>query len=310
MRIQYILFVVCLILIAPVSAALINTTVIANVAIADSLGTEFNGASFTYTALPPTVIQELKLSSYNDNIPTHVSMIQNDGNTINFDITTNAISFYQRQQIVNIDGGTSSTENVLIFLYPVNRIFFAQTNTTPRTYYLIITDLTNFVYTGGYDFDLDTTRDAYITLPSKPSSNPVRTVEIYSTNGRFSGTLYYVNVASIAASENAPENLGQPDNHDLFWLIRQIGSVIDALVKFIAGVASFVTSVGGLVLFVMAGRIFLTIVAAYTIIAAIMSIHDSDDMFKSISKFIRMELKLWRFFMEIFRWMKDIIVWW
>lgn len=304
------LLVLLAFVVVPASATIINTTVIANVVIADSLGTEFSGQSFIYTATPPTVIQELKLSSYNDNVPTHTTLTRNDGTTIDFDITTHAISLFQRQQTVSIVGGTSSTETLLIILYPVNRIFFAQTNDTPKTYYLIITDLTNFIDTGGYAFDLDTTRDAYLTLPVKPSSNPVRTVSISSPGGRFSGTLYYVNVNSLAASENAPANLGQPDNRDLFWLIREVGAVIDTLVAFLKGVASYVSAIGGLVLFVMAAQVFLTLVAAYTIIAAIISIHDSDDMFKSIGKFVKMELKLLRFFGELFDRIKTIIVWW
>jgi hypothetical protein len=297
-------------IILPVSAALINTTVISNAVISASLGTEFSGDSFLYIATSPIVIQELKVSSYNDNIPTHVSLKQSNNNIINFDITTHAISWFQRQQIVNIAGGTSSTETLLSFLYPVNRIFFAQTNATPKTYYLIITDLSNFNDLNSYTFDLDTIRDAYLILPTRPSSNPVTTVSISSPGGRFSGTLYYVNVNSLVSSENAPQNLGQPGNEDIFWLIGQIGDIIKKILAFFVSVGSYIASIGGLVIFVLGAEIFLTLVAAYTIIALALSFHDSSDLFKSISKFFKYEMKLFRFLHEIFIWIKDTIKWW
>lgn len=186
----------------------------------------------------------------------------------------------------------------------------AQSNATPRTYYLIVTDLTNFVYTGLYEFDLDDTRDAYIILTEMPSNNPIRSVSISTNGGTFSGSLYYTDITKIISSEKDPMKLGESESRDLFWLIRQVGSVIDAILSFVISVASFITTVGGLVIFVMGAKVFLTILAAYTIIAAILSIHDSDDMLKSIGKFVRYELKLFRFFVEIFNWMKNIIVWW
>lgn len=294
----------------PASATLINITVISNAVISASLGTEFSGASFVYTAISPTVIQELKVSSYNDNIPTYVSLTQANGNVINLDITTHQISWFQRQQIVNIAGGTSNTETLLSFLYPVNRIFFAQTNATPKIYYLIVTDLSNFNDLNSYTYDLDTDTDAYIVLPIRPSSNPITTVSITSPSGRFSGTLYYVNVNSLKASEDAPQNLGQTSNKDIFWLINEIGTVIAGMIGFLASIASYVISVGGLVIFVLSAQIFLTLVAAYTIVALALSFYDSTDLFKSISKFFRYEMKLWRFFMEIFMWVKEQIKWW
>jgi len=296
--------------VVPASATLINTTVISNAVISASLGTDFNGASFLYTATPPTVIQELKVSSYNDNIATHVNLLRADGSAIDLDITTHQISVFQRQQVITITGGYPNTETLLSFLYPVNRIFFAQTNTTPRTYYLIATDLSYFNDLNSFTFDLDTTRDAYIVLATKPSSNPVKTVSITSPNGRFSGTLYYVNIASIIASENAPASLGQSGSVTQESVLQTISDTINKILAFFIGAASYIMTVGGLVLFVFAAQIFLTIIAAYTIIAAILSVHDSDDLLKSVGKFIRYELKLFRMFHELFIMVKDAIKWW
>lgn len=296
--------------VAPVGATLINTTVVSNAVISTSIGTQFSGSSFAFNAVSPNVIQELKISSYTDSIPTFVTLTHSNGNTSVISITTSKISFFQRQQVMSISGGTSSTETVLEMFYPVNRIFFAQSNDTPRTYYLVATDTANFIDLHSYSYDINTDTDAYLILPEQISYNPVTTVSIIADGGRFSGTLYYVKLDSIKSSENNPENLGEPESRDILWLIGQIGLVIEAIALFISQIAVYVTTVGGFVVFIMAGEVFFTIVAAYTIVAAILSVHDSDNLIRSVGKFVKYEMKLFKFFGELIGWVKNIIVWW
>lgn len=309
MNARYVLLVLCLLLIAlPASAVLINASVISNTLKSVSIGEEFGGSSYSYIAVQPSVIQELKVASQADDFPVTVILTLNDQTTITSTILTHR-GFFTRAQNVSILGGSTSTETVLDFFFPVNRLFFAESNTTPKVYYFVIADLNKFVDLNNAYFDIDTNTDAMLTLPARPSSNPVVKVSISAPNGRFSGSLYTTTVDSLVKSENEPLS-GGGGSYDFLALIGKIFGVIIGIADFVAKAASYVMSIGGLAIFVFSAQTFTTLVAAYVIITLILSIHDSDDLFKSIGKFFRYQMKLWRFFMEIFLWVKETIKWW
>ena len=310
MKSRYILLVLCLLLIAlPASAALINASVISNTLKSVSLGEEFGGSSYAYTAISPSVVQELKVSSYTEAVPTIIILTLNDQSTITSSISTQSTSLFTRLQTVSITGGSTATESTLSFLYPVNRLFFAESNTTPKVYYFVIADLNKFVDLNNAYFDIDTGTDAILTLSTRPSSNPITKVSISAPGGRFSGSLYTTTVDSLVKSENEPLS-GGGGNYDVLSLIGKIFAVITGMADFVAASASYVISIGGLAIFLFSAKTFMVVVVSYMIITLILSIHDSDDMFKSIGKFFKYQLKLWRFFMEIFGWVKETIKWW
>ena len=96
----------------------------------------------------------------------------------------------------------------------------------------------------------------------------------------------------------------------LEWIFSPLRNAINDLSTLAGYVKGFYDGTFALAGFIFSVKIFIGLNAFYTAIAIILSIEDSDDLFKAFGKFISYERKLLRFYMEIFKAIKNIIKWW
>lgn len=324
------LILICLILlISSVSAALINTTIVTP--------TNYNGEvsssglldTYSYVFEPGTnnaiVFQEIVLSrpGFIQNTPIIFKLYLADTTTITGKINTTT-GYLSGKVVSSFDSGTTSTSgsnfyNIRSLIYPVNLVYLYANST--GIYYLALVESTRvnyapFAITGKNlgSLDLDTTADAYIAITGKPSDNPIVKCD-YSAAYPFTILTYYEQKSALAAHENTAAIIGDtgalPADRD--WvgkLLELIGLVLNAAYTIIVVAATLAVYMVTGFAFLLLAQVFLTLVAAYTIIALVMSFYDSDDLFKSIGSFIKREMKLFRFFMDIFKWIKTILKWW
>jgi hypothetical protein len=262
-------------------------------------------------------LQDLRVYIPNKDDPILISFTQYNNNVITADITKRTTGLFEDTVTVHIAGGTSSTETYATFfsvisLAPTYRCFYLQSNTTPKTYYLAIVNSNAFLFQEDYLYDLDDTTDAFIVLSARPSLNPIKSFTVVSSLGNeLSGVYSYGTLANIKAGEDKPGSGYSPGILGIWErLIDAVLLTYNTLATFASLIASFYAFIYSGAAFIFAAKVLLTIVAAYTIINAVLSVHDNDNLFSAISKFMRREMKLFRFFMDIFKWIKDIIKWW
>lgn len=92
------------------------------------------------------------------------------------------------------------------------------------------------------------------------------------------------------------------------WLFNPIRQFLDQISTIMGYLGSFVSTI--IEVIKMAAGIFIGISAFYTAIAIVLSIGTSSDLFKAWGRFYRYEMRLFRFYMEIIRAVKSLVLPW
>jgi hypothetical protein len=326
MRKVILLLLLLALIIVPATATLVNCSVI----IGNTPGTTYHQTSptnavptFSFTTTSGYVIASQQYTlTWTEGSQTTFSLKRLDGTTINgtFNLQNDGVGGTYGTQTATINGGTTLTSIYgrvpgLNAIYPPQITgVFLKSNVSSDYYFVMSTQITHLIssleFHVGAPFDLDTTRDAYITLSTTPSQNPIIGATISNSQGKT--FLVYINYVSESDFRYSETNSNNPvaTKSDLDRLLGEVSAVLAKIGEFAVNSVSFLSLAMYLAILVYTPIIFLTMIAAYTIFALVMSFYDSDDLIKSISKFIRYELKLFRFFMEIFNSIKKIIIWW
>lgn len=323
-------------IVLPVSATLINVTIAENAAdiFTGSLDVSIVTASNT------NAYQSAFASGFLFDRATYIHVWGTSNLHINFlfkrvnaaditaTITKQPTGLFSGTETCSITGGSSRTwtyevvpgvggeffdfASPLKFVYGITK---GSGSPSVPAYLLCIPATTQFIGNAMYtDYQLNTTEDAYIQFPAKITTNPIYSVSAMSSDGVFTLEVISKKMSLLADNEHAiASNVTSAQND--WWtglsdLIGFVSTTAKLITEFFKKVAGFIGTLGALAAFIFAGEIFFTLVAAYTIMALVLSFYDSDDLFWSIGKFYRYEMRLWRFFMEIFKWIKEIIKWW
>lgn len=322
---KILLILLALVLITvPVSAALINVTIAQN-------------AVDIITNNPEYVSKQTadRVTSYTSSFPsefvfdqvTYIPAETVDEATINFIFTRSGTSpitativkhqtgIFSSEETCSIDGGTSRTWTYAFGNQNLKFVTAVAKGEELPAYFMCIPATEQWVFNALYfDYDIDTTADAYLELPSTITANPITSFSSASLSGAYSLDIYSKKMEIALDNEKAIAGNVTSSESDVWTalsaLLRLIINTGTSIVNFAKSVAGFITVFGAISIFILAGKAILVIIGAYTILNAVLSVHDSDDMLKSIGKFTRREMKLFRFFMQFFLWMKDILKWW
>jgi len=282
-------------------------------------------SSFLYTVPAGEVIAYQKFDlAWSEGTTTYFTLTKASGSTISGSFNLHSTSLITGVQTATINGGSTLTENYWRIvalpsgsaIYPKELIgIFVKSNVSSAYYFVITSEVTNInsnEYNVGAPFDLDTSRDAYITLPGNPSSDPIiQSSTINNNGGKF---LVYVDHTPADSFAYSTTNANNPaaTQSDIFRLFGQLAQGLLAIFAALSLLAqTFVTYILYLqiiIVFIFAAQVFLVLIAAYTIIALALSFYDSTDLFKSIGKFWHYEMKLFRFFMELYTWIVKLIL--
>lgn len=316
-----ILFVVVAVfaLVSCANAILINTTVISDVTGMSVLPSTVFGAkgTFTKTADAGYGLQDLvvDLRYYGDT--QHIVLTHGNAQQTEILFAKTDLNAYSELVTATFTGGSASEVTYYKFfslgVQIQYRLLFTVSNDTPKTYYAVFVPATSIIQTNlarTFPFDIDTDSDCYIVLPLQPSVNPVIKFSVTSnSNNDIGGTYAFGQITALKASELKPsagrEPLGSTDD-----LISMIVGVYTKLTQLAINLFDFINIFSLIFYFIFAGEIFIGMNAFYIAIAILLSIEDSDDLFKAFGNFYKRMMKLFRFYMELFRAMKDTLKWW
>jgi len=325
----HLFFILAILLLVPcASATVINTTVL--------LTTNYGGDVHLGTAQSQTG-QYLYSPPENNMIIFSTFYPKNEGQSLNWILTRNGGSditgsvriestgLFSGNTIATINGGSTSTVGyskvVLLKYNPPMTMFYVKSDTA---FYLVIADNSRFNYAVSGDiyhpvyapFLLDTDIDCYLQLSETPTTYPVTRLTVNpSSSGEYTVTPYYESIQAAEQAEIDTTNVQQSvsSGGTLSFLTSLVNLVLNA-VKLLDGlsksIGSFVSVFGIILAFIFAAEIFIGLNALYIAIAILLAIEDSDDIFKAFGAFYRRMMKLFRFYMELFRAMKDILKWW
>jgi hypothetical protein len=319
-----IFFLLVLLAIAPVSAAFINTTQlgISSAGIYHSISVPSNG----YDLYSPTldlsynpagekyaVVQNTyKLTNDNTILSTIYTFANGQTVTITTESVTTGLITAEYHVSVN---GTSSTIPYTMWIpwsgsnAPELQTRFIYSNQTKNWY----------LYTGiqgGTGNPLDTSSEAY-AIVSRPGLNPIASVSQGINSG---GTLQATYLSVLAAELNSDTQKTQ----DIAGEGTTTTTWPEALLLVLSRIKDAILSLGGILgqavgllnittiffLLFTSAQVFLGINLFYMSIAILLSIEDSDDIFRAFGSFMRRMMKLFRFYMELFMALKEIIKWW
>ena len=320
----FLVAILILLLVPCANAEILNTTIL--------LATDYSGevqlgnameTDQMYTYSPPESAMIIFTTIYQ----------RTEGQTLSWELTragessitgtleTKSTSLISGDLILSINGGSTATLSYPKFLFlmynPTATIFFVKGDTS---YYLVIADNSRFTYAVGGNvfrpvvapFILNTTSDCYLEVSGRPSSYPVVEIKVVpSVDGNYYIMPYYESISDVGSAEEYTEDVQESGDVGFFAAILkilgavyagalQIGAYAVALLFFFASFGTFILSI----------EVFLGFNVLYFAFAVLLSIEDSDDLFKSFGKIVRRMQKLWRFYMEIFGYLKTIIKWW
>jgi hypothetical protein len=320
----FLAMVLILLLVPCASAEIINTTIL--------LATDYSGevqlgnameTDQMYTYSPPESAMIVFTTIYQ----------RTEGQTLSWELTragessitgtlkTESTSLISGDLTLSINGGSSATLSYPKFLWlmynPTATLFFVKGD---DSYYLVIADNSRFTYAVGGNvfrpvvapFQLNTTSDCYLEVSGKPSSYPVvELLVVPSVDGNYYVMPYYEQISDVRNAEEYTEDVQESGDIGFFAAILKIlGTIIDGAVQigtYAVALLFFFASLGA---FLLGIKVFLGFNVLYFAFAVLLSIEDSDDLFKSFGNLVSRMRKLWKFYMEIFGWLKQIIKWW
>ena len=340
MKARYLLLVLCLLLIAlPASAIVLNASILAgssqtiyeppfpwvsafNTAYASHVVTAPSGYMITRTNIEPKNNGDINFAFTKQDSSLITGTIEKHTSSVTTDLVT-----------VSITGGSSNSFTFNWLQSPAFEFVYLQVNATNEYYFAALpagdfasahrnyqwTDVSSDLLTtpiGGeyYSYVFDTTTIPNINLGSShPTLNPIVSTSVSSTNALIYHKVGYEEITHVDQKITNVINDGVVAQN--WW------DVIVAFIYFLWGAfqlaSSTLTFAMSLLGYLIGGASFLfkketiaTVIGVYLAITMILSIHDSDDMFKSLGKFIRYQKKFVTFFIDIIKWIKEIVKWW
>jgi hypothetical protein len=324
------LFAIISLMVFPASATLINTTCV-EVYTGVFQGADYplsNGLSITAPDSSPVLLGHQFVAS--EGSTTTIQLRQNSGNIITLETAIAVPNPFLGVVSTNINGGI-----VTNVIYPrlglisniwqglVTPIVTAYVVDSDGNYYLVSDSENNLLameYSAswrtsriiGARYLINTSTTSYIPIDN-PATNPIRSASYSTTASGGTITLAFTTQETTQTQIDKAKNDQDTNTGQLNWwdsFVDLAHRIIDVAIKMVAFAATLSSYLFTGIAFLFMAQVFLVIVATYTVINVVMSIHDSDDLFRSFAKFWRRELKLLRFFMEIFGWVKQIIKWW
>lgn len=158
----------------------------------------------------------------------------------------------------------------------------------------------------------DNATTANVPLTTHIIADPIYKCEFSASSQQFNILTYAVKLQDFTTSYRDAINAPDPTNPLSFlgWLLQPLEDAVTKFVEFGKLAAGFFTGAYALAAFIFAGTIILGFSAFYTAIAIMLALESSDDIFVAPAKFWRYEMKLFRFYMEIFKSIKELIKWW
>ncbi len=180
---------------------------------------------------------------------------------------------------------------------------------TKQEYFTLTTGLGG---NAGTQVKWDNSTYANMPLNTHIIADPIYKCEFSAPNQQFNILTYAVKLQDFTTSYK--DAIAAPSTSNplsfLGWLLQPLQDAVNRFVEFGKLAAGFFTGAYALAAFIFAGTIIIGVSAFYTAIALLLSIEDSDDIFKAFGRFWRYEMKLFRFYMEIFKAIKELIKWW
>lgn len=281
---------------------------------------EFGYAHATYNYEPTGyAIVYVEVTPLSEGTTTEFVFTQNDGSTITGHLILDPVDWLNSTgtQTVLLDGGTSTTNTyaripVLGWHFPaMYNMFFFRENTT-NDYYFVATKEQFDFNPSSVPWSFNTDEVAYLAIAGNISSNPITSVYfVNSLQGNFDV------VSGTSSFSGWDESIGQPSDAcgllDIGCHLKKVTdflkSIIDAAFEigtFISVPLSILRELGVFLLI----KTFIGFNVLYLSLSVLLAIEDSDDIFRAFGSLVSRVRKLWRFYMEIFGWIKTIIKWW
>ena len=320
----FLVAILILLLVPCANAEILNTTVL--------LATNYGGEVHLGNAMETSTAYTYSPPDYNTIVFTTVyqrtegqvltwELVRAGASSITGTITTESTGLLSGNLTLSVDGGSSATlpySKLAFLMYnPTVTLFFVKGDTS---YYFVVADNSRFTYSVGGNifrpvvapFRLDTTTDCYLEIAGKLSTYPVTEINIApSVNGNYYIMPYYELISDVQNAEEYTEDVQESGEIGFFDSLLKLLSTILAgaleIGKYAVGLLLFFASFGA---FILGIKIFLGFNALYFAFAVLLSLEDSDDLFQAFGKIVRRMMKLWKFYMQIFKWIKDIIKWW
>jgi hypothetical protein len=199
---------------------------------------------------------------------------------------------------------------VLNILYSSNMQAFSVLDPGTMQQYFTIAERVGGTGVSIYSWDNSTVANIPVTDMTK---NPIYKLSFTSTSP-FTLTTYAISIEDFTKSLGKAIDTGVCTGNYWYclldWIFSPLKNAINELSKFAGDVKGFYDGTYAIAAFIFSAQIIVGMTAFYTAIAILLSIEDSDDLFKAFGSFWRREMKLFRFYMEIFRAIKDMIKWW
>lgn len=323
-RIFLVAVLILLLLVPFASAEILNTTIL--------LATDYGGEIHLGNAMETDTAYTYSPPDYNTIVFTTIyqrtegqtltwELIRAGASSITGTIETKPAGWASGDLILSVDGGSSATLSYLKLAFlmynPTVTLFFVKGD---AGYYFVIADNSRFNYAVGGNlfrpvvapFKLDTDTDCYLGISDKLSTNPVVEIKVVpSVNGNYYIMPYYELVSDVKDAEEYTEMVQESGEIGFFnSLLKILSTILSGALeigKYAVALLLFFSSFGA---FILGVKIFVGFNALYFAFAVLLSIEDSDDLFKSFGKLVSRMRKLWKFYMEIFGWIKTIIKWW
>lgn len=158
---------------------------------------------------------------------------------------------------------------------------------------------------------------ASFAIIDSPVANPIASVT-QSVNSGGSLQVTYLSIPAAELSYDSRKTIESAASGGVTTslpesLLRILDSILKTLTELsniLGKTVGFLNITTAFFVFLTASEIFVGINVLYIAIAILLSIEDSDDIFRAYGQFHRRMMKLFRFYMELFRGLKDIIKWW
>ena len=261
----------------------------------------------------------VSITPLSEGTTTEFTFTQNNGSTITGDLTLSPAGLMNSTgiQTVSLDGGTSTTNTyvrlpLLGWHFPaMYNMFFFRENAT-NDYYFVATKEQFDFNPSSEPWSFNTDEVAYVAITGNISSNPITSIYLINpSQGDFDV------VSGTSSFSGFDESVGESsDACGLF----DIGCHLKKITDFLKSIVDVALEIGAIIaipltiLKAFGVYFFVTTFVGFNVLyfslSVLLAIEDSDDIFRAFGSLVRRMMKLWRFYMEIFRWLKDIIKWW
>jgi hypothetical protein len=187
---------------------------------------------------------------------------------------------------------------------------------TSHIEYLVASNTIDLPSNNAAYYQFDDSNAAYVPLNTRLSVNPIIQISSFSDGGSYTITGNAISTKNYQSAEIAAETKPRNTLLDQLGLgvietvVEDIKAMIDQFTTFAVSAASIISLITSLGTWIFAGEFFLGINVFYMSIAAVLSIEDSDDIFKSFGSFMRRMRMLLRFYMEIYNDIRKFIFPW